>query len=340
MPPAEVGGPSGPGSPGAEFVALHPASRDGFTATITMSGETRADGADLDALADEAAARLVGAAVAVTVGRRERAGVAAAGSLTQALGVRVRAGSTIRDLAQLQTFVSMADQAGNRRRAILTAALTATPAQLAGAGLMGDFQAFLAGIESDRPLAPAGVTRAGIDENRDPRPNSETRSGMTEPGEQLMRRIEAIDTAAADNARAAEAYQRVTEELAQVRGEVTSPDGVVTVVAGADGAVERVTFGDGVRRLAPTELSATVTHTIAEARYAAARAQAEIVRRAFGDTELLDRVLDADVRVFGDRRPRDPGPPPVGYPGHGRGRHHIDTEPEDYSQLSYVRRGR
>ncbi|TWH18514.1 YbaB/EbfC family nucleoid-associated protein [Prauserella rugosa] len=210
---------------------------------------------------------------------------------------------------------------------------------------------------------------------------------MTDPGEQLMRRIEAIDTAAADNARAAEAYQRVTEELAEATGTATSPDGVVTVVARADGSVERVTFGDGVQRIAPGDLSASVTHTIAQARYAAARAQAEIVRRGFGDSELLDRVLEADAHVFGDRRPADPGPPPMpqgpppgapsgqpwdepadrswgqpagrgarrapephgrpergpferGPSGRHRGRHQLEPEPEDYSQLSYLRHGR
>lgn len=182
---------------------------------------------------------------------------------------------------------------------------------------------------------------------------------MTDPGEQLMRRIEEIDTAAADNARAAEAYQRVTEELAEATGTATSPDGVVTVVARADGSVERVTFGDGVQRIAPGDLSASVTHTIAQARYAAARAQAEIVRRGFGDSELLDRVLEADAHVFGDRRPADPGPPPMpqgpppephgrpergpferGPSGRHRGRHQLEPEPEDYSQFSYLRHGR
>lgn len=173
---------------------------------------------------------------------------------------------------------------------------------------------------------------------------------MTDPGQELMRRIEAIDTAAADNARAAEAYWRMTEELAEVTGTATSPDGIVTVVATADGGVSRVSFTGGVRDVAPEALSASVTHTIAQARYAAAREQAEVVRRGLGDSELLDRVLDGDARVFGDRRPADPGPPPeLARTSQApppvprsvtRGRHHADTEPADYSQFSYLHRGR
>ncbi|MCR3718907.1 MULTISPECIES: YbaB/EbfC family nucleoid-associated protein [Prauserella salsuginis group] len=169
---------------------------------------------------------------------------------------------------------------------------------------------------------------------------------MTDPGQDLMRRIEAIDTAAADNARAAEAYRQVTEELAEVTGTATSADGVVTVVATADGGVSRVTFTGGVGDVAPEALSASVTHTIAQARYAAARQQAEVVRRGFGDTDLLDRVLDADERVFGDRRPADPGPSPE--PQHVSqapppvrpGRRDRRPEPDDYSEFSYLRRGR
>ncbi|GAA1219869.1 YbaB/EbfC family nucleoid-associated protein [Prauserella alba] len=169
---------------------------------------------------------------------------------------------------------------------------------------------------------------------------------MTDPGQDLMRRIEAIDTAAADNARAAEAYRQVTEELAEVTGTATSEDGVVTVVATADGGVSRVRFTGGVRDVAPETLSASVTHTIAQARYAAARRQAEVVRRGFGDTDLLDRVLDADARVFGDRRPADPGPPPEPQyvpraPSSGRAGGRGDyPEPYDYSEFSYLRRGR
>lgn len=134
---------------------------------------------------------------------------------------------------------------------------------------------------------------------------------MTEWPERLMRRIEAIDTAAADNRLRAESYRQMTEELQTVDGTATSPDGVVTVVANPGGTVKSITFSDAVRATAPSSLSATVMHTIAKAQATAARMQAEVVRRGLGDTELLDRVLASDERMFGDQPPRDPGPAPV-----------------------------
>ncbi|GHF14025.1 hypothetical protein GCM10017786_54640 [Amycolatopsis deserti] len=137
---------------------------------------------------------------------------------------------------------------------------------------------------------------------------------MNEFAQQLLRRIEAIDTAAADNRRRAQAYEQMAGELRDVTAEVVSPDGAVRVVAGAGGEVKAVTFGERVRELPPAALSAAVMHTLAAARAAAARRQAEVVRRGLGDTELLDKVLDADEKTFGDQRPRHPGPAPVYVP--------------------------
>lgn len=133
---------------------------------------------------------------------------------------------------------------------------------------------------------------------------------MSDTASQLLRRIEAIDTAAADNRRRAETYQRMSEELKAVEASATSPDGVVTVVAGPGGAINAITFSDRVQTVSPAALSATVMHTLAAAKAEAARLQAEVVRRGLGDTELLDRVLESDERLFGDQRPRDPGPAP------------------------------
>lgn len=131
---------------------------------------------------------------------------------------------------------------------------------------------------------------------------------MTGWPERLASRIEAIDSAAADNRLRAESYRRMTEELSEVAGSATSPDGVVTVVAGPGGVLRSITFGDAVRSTAPHALSSAVMHTVAKAQAAAARMQADVVRRGLGSTELLDRVLAEDELLFGDERPRDPGP--------------------------------
>ncbi|WP_298177055.1 YbaB/EbfC family nucleoid-associated protein [Saccharomonospora sp.] len=134
---------------------------------------------------------------------------------------------------------------------------------------------------------------------------------MSETIKRLLRRVEAIDTAAAENRARAENYRRMTEELADVTGTASSPDGVVTVVAGPDGPVKEITFSEQVRKVDPAALSAIVVHTIAQARVEATRGQAEVMRRNLDDTHLLDQVLAEDARMFGDQRPVDPGPPPV-----------------------------
>jgi DNA-binding protein YbaB len=138
---------------------------------------------------------------------------------------------------------------------------------------------------------------------------------MDDTARQLAARIEAIDTAAAENDRRAEAYQHVAEELKDARGEATSPDGAVTVVAGAGGAITSVVFHD---KSAPSEtLAAAVVGAIAQAQADAARAQAEVVRRELGSSELLDRVLDSDEEIFGAPRPSTlapAAPPQTGRP--------------------------
>ncbi|WP_019819685.1 YbaB/EbfC family nucleoid-associated protein, partial [Saccharomonospora saliphila] len=134
---------------------------------------------------------------------------------------------------------------------------------------------------------------------------------MSEQAEQLRRRIEAIEDAAGRNRTNAENYRRMTEELGEITGTASAPDGVVTVVAAADGSVSEVTFGERMRRMSPSELSPVVVHTIARARAEAARAQAEVVRRHLGDTGMLDEALRADERVFGDRPAVDPEAAPA-----------------------------
>jgi hypothetical protein len=134
---------------------------------------------------------------------------------------------------------------------------------------------------------------------------------MTEAAKRLIDRIEELDTANAANRHRAESFERMAGELATVQGRAASPDGLVSVVATANGALCSITFGEGIRTVPPGALSAAVLHTVAAARMAATRQQAEVVRRNLGDTELLDQVLSSEERLFGDRPPIDPGPPPL-----------------------------
>lgn len=132
---------------------------------------------------------------------------------------------------------------------------------------------------------------------------------MNEVVHSLLRRIEAIDAAAADNRLRAQSYQQMEDELKVVEGTATSQDGVVTVIAGPGGALKSIVFGPGFGGVSSASLSTAVLHTIARAQAAAARAQADVVRRNLGDTALLDQVLAEDARLFGDRPIQDPEAP-------------------------------
>ncbi|MPY77691.1 MAG: YbaB/EbfC family DNA-binding protein [Actinophytocola sp.] len=156
---------------------------------------------------------------------------------------------------------------------------------------------------------------------------------MSEPAERLLRRVEAIDTAVADNRRRTETYQRMSEELKDVTGTASSPDGVVTVVTDASGTVKNVQFTEAIRTVSPAALSASVVHTIASAQAVAARSQAEVIRRSLGDTTLLDRVLAEDATLFGDRRPTDPGPPPQQVRRPEPAVDHVDDDYDSYGSV-------
>jgi DNA-binding protein YbaB len=153
---------------------------------------------------------------------------------------------------------------------------------------------------------------------------------VTDSADILLRRIEAIDTAAADNRLRAESFRRMAEGLRDVVGTATAEDGVVTVVAGSDGAVKSIAFGPAVRTTDPAALSSATLRVIALARADAARKQAEVVRSALGDTKLLDQVLAEDRWVFGDEPPQEP---PVAIPP--RVIRRAAPEPEEEPEPAY-----
>ncbi|KAA9152227.1 YbaB/EbfC family DNA-binding protein [Amycolatopsis acidicola] len=133
---------------------------------------------------------------------------------------------------------------------------------------------------------------------------------MSEYASQLLRRIEAIDSAAADNRRTGDAYQQMAGRLKTVTGRAMSSDRAVTVVAGPGGEIREISFAEQTRGIEPSELGGVVTRTIAAAQADAARRQAEVVRDGLGDSELLDKVLDSDRRLFGDQPPAAAAPVP------------------------------
>src|SRR5262245_18556273 len=111
------------------YVALHPASGNGFTANITISGEVRPAGVPLTAVADESLAKLRTVSPELRVGDRSAFGSAASPGLTQAVRLSVVLHGRPQDLVQLQVFAAFRDTHDPRRRVVLHIVLSATLAQ-------------------------------------------------------------------------------------------------------------------------------------------------------------------------------------------------------------------
>jgi hypothetical protein len=142
--PAE---PDEVGAPGVAFVAVHPASADGFTANLTIAGQLRDPELPMEQIADESVQRLEEAVGAVEVRRRVEVGTADAPGITQVLDLAIGTGNP---LVQCQVYVSMRDADDPRRRAVLELVLTCTPEQLDE--VFADFQDF---VRSVRPAEDA-----------------------------------------------------------------------------------------------------------------------------------------------------------------------------------------
>ena len=94
--------------------------------------------------------------------------------------------------------------------------------------------------------------------------------------------------------RAIQSYQRMErliadfdKTLAAVDVTVHSPDGLVTVVVGADGVIKDVVIGDEARERSPRELSRSVQAAVAAAADAAGWARQRLHRETFGEFPSL-----------------------------------------------------
>src|SRR5437660_10618426 len=137
----EPAAPTAVGLPETTFVALHPASANGFTANITLAEQERTDDATLAQLADESVHRLKSLSPNVSIQNRAEVGA----SLSQVLHLSL----PDRDLVQCQLLMSFPDTRNTRHRVIVEVALTATPSQLPT--LVGDFQEFVTTVQLDQP---------------------------------------------------------------------------------------------------------------------------------------------------------------------------------------------
>lgn len=139
------------GAPEVAFVALHPESRDGFTANITIAGKMRDDLADLVTLAEESVQRLSEAGT-VRVAKRHEVGTPEAPVLTQTLRLSGRLRGLPLELVQSQVYVTMQDVHDPAKRAVLEFMLTAKLSQLDA--VQDDFKQF---VRSIRPADPAAA---------------------------------------------------------------------------------------------------------------------------------------------------------------------------------------
>lgn len=137
------------GVPGVAFVALHPASRDNFTANITIRGEVRNDAAPLAEIADESLERLRRHTARAEMTQRRNVGTSEAPGLTQLVKMRAEANGVERDLVQAQVYLSLVDTEDRRKRVVLELVMTTTATQFAT--LVEDFQQFVGSV---RPVSP------------------------------------------------------------------------------------------------------------------------------------------------------------------------------------------
>jgi DNA-binding protein YbaB len=92
------------------------------------------------------------------------------------------------------------------------------------------------------------------------------------------------------------------ERIAQLETTVTSPDGNVTVVAGAGGTVTDLRLAAGAMHLEAGRLSTIIMTTLRQAVAGAVQQQAGIVDDTFGDTlgvDTAEQVRQAQAEAFG-----------------------------------------
>lgn len=143
-PPDEVG------APGVAFIALHPGSRDKFTANITIAGQIR-DETDLVALAHESVERIREGAT-VTVAKQAQGGTPELPALTQTLRISTTLRGYPVELVQSQVYLLVQDAHDPSTHAVIELALTAKQSQLDQ--VAEDYEEF---VKSIRPAGPGAA---------------------------------------------------------------------------------------------------------------------------------------------------------------------------------------
>ncbi|MEU6645099.1 YbaB/EbfC family nucleoid-associated protein [Saccharomonospora sp. NPDC046836] len=131
------------------------------------------------------------------------------------------------------------------------------------------------------------------------------------------------------------------ERIAQVESTATSPDGNVTVVAGASGTVTDLRLAPGAMRLDAAQLSAMIMSTMRRAVADAVQQQAGIVDNAFGDAfgiNTSEQVRQAQAEAFGtpEQEPASQQQSPQQAPSSSRRPSRPNDDNDDYFDQSSI----
>lgn len=114
--------------------------------------------------------------------------------------------------------------------------------------------------------------------------------------EEMRWQVQKIKDKQAENDQLLGKLDSVKGQLAALEAKATSPDGVVTVVAGTGGLVRSVQLTDEAMRSNAGTLTATLNATIERAIADATRMQLEIVRSKVGGTLTAEQILGPQAK--------------------------------------------
>ncbi|WP_447004299.1 YbaB/EbfC family nucleoid-associated protein [Saccharothrix isguenensis] len=140
-----------------------------------------------------------------------------------------------------------------------------------------------------------------------------------------------VDELLADYRRSREQLASVQRDLAGVSGSATSPDGSVTAVVDAKGALSDLVLTDNAYRLRPAQLAESILRTT---RDAAAKA-AEGAYRTLSPVLPAGTDPEALLRGTADLRPEEIRPEDVRPPEPPRRRPVVDDD-EDFEQRDWL----
>ncbi|MQA61855.1 MAG: DUF2694 domain-containing protein [Actinophytocola sp.] len=117
--------------------------------------------------------------------------------------------------------------------------------------------------------------------------------------------VQKIKNKQAENDELLGKLDRLRPQLSALEATATSPDGTVTVFAGAGGIVRSVQLTDAAMRSNASTLAAAINAAIEQAIGKATAMQLEIVRNGLGETIEPEAILGPQAKFAGFGRPAE-----------------------------------